>query len=174
MLDLEKEQQKIEAVANRKRSTRIGEKMARRKEEEESVVEGRIQEERLRKARAGERNKYQVSNPTSRRKLKYIFGQDSCLHTLQEREARLVARERQNKEREQRLQAQEGGSSAPSCDSSVNGRRASTRIQKRGSRRSQRSESSEDSNWVFDCRCGVHGKFPHSISSRIFHKRKTG
>lgn len=63
LLDLEKEQQKIEAVANRKRSSRIGEKMARRKEEEESAVEVRIKEDLLRKAQAGERKKYQVSNP---------------------------------------------------------------------------------------------------------------
>lgn len=63
LIDLEKEQQKIEAVANRKRSSRIGEKMARRKEEEENAIEVRIKEDLLRKAQAGERKKYQVSNP---------------------------------------------------------------------------------------------------------------
>lgn len=78
LLDLEKEQQKVEAVANRKRSSRIGEKMARRKEEEESAVEVRIKEDLLRKAQAGERKKYQVSNPantlTQLRIFTYIAG----------------------------------------------------------------------------------------------------
>lgn len=65
LLDQEKDQQKIEAVANRKRSSRIGEKMARRKEEEEGAAEARIREELLRKAQTEERKKYRVNNPPS-------------------------------------------------------------------------------------------------------------
>lgn len=72
-----------------------------------------------------------------------------------------MAREYQNKERERRSQAQEIGSSAPSCGSSVSDRRASARVQTRGSQRSQRSQSNEDADWVFDCRCGIHGKFSY-------------
>lgn len=166
LLDLEKEQQKIEAVANRKRSSRIGERMARRKEEEKSAVEVRIQEDLLRKAQAGERKKYQVSSPTPR---KTTLG---YLHTLQEREARLAARERQNKERERRSQAQDAGSSALSCGSSASDRRASTRVQTRVSQRSQRSQSNEDTDWMFDCRCGIHGKFSCLPSRSGFPKKK--
>lgn len=60
---MEKERQKQEAVANRKRSSRIDEKMARRKEEEEKAAETRRQGELLRKIQAEERKRGKVSNP---------------------------------------------------------------------------------------------------------------
>lgn len=87
---------------------------------------------------------------------------------LQEREVRLIAYERQitrqNKAREKKLQTQDVECSRATSgdESSVNSRRASTRVQTRRSRRSPSVEEKEG-DWVFDCRCGVHGRFALSI-----------
>lgn len=147
LLDIEKERQKQEAVANRKRSSRIDEKMIRKKEEELKAAEERRQEELLKKAQAEERKREK------------------------EREVRLIAYERQitrqNKAREKKLQTQDVECSRATSgdESSVNSRRASTRVQTRRSRRSPSVEEKEG-DWVFDCRCGVHGK-KHAGGSTI-------
>lgn len=139
LLDIEKERQKQEAVANRKRSSRIDEKMVRKKAEELRAAEERKQGELLKKAQAEERKREK------------------------EREARLAAHERQiarqYKAREKRLQTQDVGSNKVTSgdESSVNSRRVSTRVQTRRSRQSPSLEEREG-DWIFDCRCGIHGK----------------
>ncbi|KAI5839988.1 hypothetical protein DFP73DRAFT_559762 [Morchella snyderi] len=147
LLDIEKERQKQEAIANRKRSSRIDEKMIRKREEELKAAEERRQVELLKKTQAEERKREK------------------------EREVRLAAYERQitrqNNAREKKLQTQDVGCSRVTSgdESSVNSRRASTRVQTRRSRRSPSVEEKED-DWVFDCRCGVHEK-KHAGGSTI-------
>jgi hypothetical protein len=64
MIDKEKARIKQEAVANRKRSSRIDSRMTRKREEEEKAAEEHKAAALLKKTTLEEQKKYRVQTPT--------------------------------------------------------------------------------------------------------------
>ncbi|KAF9158153.1 hypothetical protein DFQ26_007932 [Actinomortierella ambigua] len=152
LMTKERERQKLEAVANRKRSSRI---VIRELEIQEKARLEAIRQQEL--AEAAERRKRELRE---RREDRERLQQDHLREQrLKEREERLKAREtvvRQQHERKLQQHLKE----AKAREDRINRRLNGSGI-KEGSEGSSTREPSQDveeeESWVFDCVCGVFG-----------------
>jgi hypothetical protein len=131
-MEKEKQRQLQEAVANRKRSSRLDAKLIMKKEEEERQLQlAREEEERKREAKIREKAE----------KLE------------KEREARMMLREKRMQERAARA------AGLPVREASQASENTSATSTRRSSRRaaSKKSNKEEEKEWYFDCVCGANG-----------------
>ncbi|KAF9974360.1 hypothetical protein BGZ73_002246 [Actinomortierella ambigua] len=148
----EKERQKLEAVANRKRSSRI---VIRELEIQEKARLEAIRQQEL--AEAAERRKQELRERREERERQ----QQHHLREqrLKEREDRLKAREnslRQQHERKRQHLMKEAKAREERMNRRLNG--SSAKDSSEGtSTREQSQDVEEEEDWVFDCVCGVFG-----------------
>ncbi|KAI5819713.1 hypothetical protein BZA77DRAFT_141942 [Pyronema omphalodes] len=129
-MEKEKQRQLQEAVANRKRSSRLDAKMLMKKEEEERQLQlAREEEERKKEAKIREKAE----------KLE------------KEREARMMLREKRMQERAARAAGLPVREASQASDNAAPTRRSSRRAA------SKKSNKEEEKEWYFDCVCGANG-----------------
>ncbi|KAK6529207.1 hypothetical protein TWF281_008390 [Arthrobotrys megalospora] len=137
LLEEEKELARLELLSGRKRSARVDERMAKRREAEE-------REQALR--REQEDHEREEKEEIKRRK-----EEEARTTKLEEREKRLQERELRAKQREDE-RARLLDPDATESDDNEKGRKSSRQKEKR-----KAELDMEDKDWVFDCICGVNG-----------------
>ncbi|KAK6353740.1 hypothetical protein TWF730_008168 [Orbilia blumenaviensis] len=137
LLEEEKELARLELLSGRKRSARVDERMAKRREAEEHEQKRR---------REQEEHDRQAKEDLQRQK-----DEEARIAKLEEREKRLQEREFRAKQRaEERARLLDPD--ATESDDNDKGRKSSRQKEKR-----KAELDMEDSDWVFDCICGVNG-----------------
>ncbi|RVD83004.1 uncharacterized protein DFL_007408 [Arthrobotrys flagrans] len=137
LLEEEKELARLELLSNRKRSARVDERIAKRREAEE-------QEQALRHERE-EHERLEKEN------LQRKKDEQARIAKLEEREKRLQERELRAKQREEE-RARLLDPDATESEDNGKGRKSSRQKEKR-----KAELDMEDNDWVFDCVCGVNG-----------------
>ncbi|KAF3158278.1 hypothetical protein TWF788_004796 [Orbilia oligospora] len=137
LLEEERELARLELLSHRKRSARVDERVAKRREAEE-------REQALR--RDHEEQERQEREDTKRQR-----DEQARIAKLEERERRLQERELRAKQREEE-RAKLLDPDATESEDNGKGRKSSRQKEKR-----KAELDIEDNNWVFDCICGVNG-----------------
>ncbi|KAK6510362.1 hypothetical protein TWF506_009474 [Arthrobotrys conoides] len=137
LLEEEREFARLELLSHRKRSARVDERVAKRREAEE-------REQALRRER--EEHERQEREDTKRQR-----DEQARITKLEERERRLQERELRAKQREDE-RAKLLDLDATESEDNGKGRKSSRQKEKR-----KAELDIEDNDWVFDCICGVNG-----------------
>lgn len=135
-LEMEKQRLLQDAVANRKRSSRLDEKLARQKQEQEAAAVAKREADLV---KAAEKARLQTEK------------------RAQERETRVQSRAQRIKEREQRRREKAGASNKGANASSSSEENALPTRRSTRRRAATPTAPPNAEEWIFDCICGANG-----------------
>ncbi|KAF9198169.1 hypothetical protein BGZ49_001099 [Haplosporangium sp. Z 27] len=146
----EKEREKLEAIANRKRSSRI---VIRELEIQEKARLDAIRQQEIQAAAEQRRKELQERRAERERQQQHQI-RDS---RLKEREKRLKAREEAIWQREAKKKQQQLKIGKEREERNQRRLQGGQQTEHSGSEAGNHNEEEEEEDWVFDCVCGVHG-----------------